>query len=41
VLKRVVARMMVEYEAKFEEIDQKYAERLLALVDTGDTVSMV
>jgi trehalose-6-phosphate synthase len=33
--------MIIECGAKYEEIDQQYAQRLLALVDTGDTVMVV
>ena len=41
VLKSVLAQMIADLEAKYEEIDKKFAQQLLALVDTGDTVKVV
>ena len=41
VLKSVLAQMIADLEAKYEEIDKKFAQQLLALVDTGDTVKVI
>ena len=41
VLKRVIAQMIVDLEAKYEEVDKKFAQQLSALVDTGDSAMTV